>query len=101
MSYRTYEKGGDEISIDAPLKLYHCETQCYLSYCMEPIFLDIAPEEREVDYSLEKASRHEITPPHLRLFYSKKNETNSNSNPINLTLNRTENVEAKDKDQIL
>ena len=32
MSYRTYEKDSDEISLDAPLRIYHCETQCYLSY---------------------------------------------------------------------
>lgn len=32
-SYRTYEKEGDEISINAPFRIYHCETQCYVSYC--------------------------------------------------------------------
>jgi hypothetical protein len=40
MSYRTYEKEGDEMSISAPFMIYHCETQCFMSYCLENIFLD-------------------------------------------------------------
>lgn len=40
IAYRTYEKEGDEISVLAPFKIYHCETQCYLSYCMERLILD-------------------------------------------------------------
>lgn len=40
MSYRTYEKEGDEISINAPFRIYHCETQCYVSYCFENLFVD-------------------------------------------------------------
>jgi len=28
------------MSIYAPFKVYHCETQCYVSYCFERLFLD-------------------------------------------------------------
>ncbi len=40
VAHRTYEKEGDKISLSAPFKIYHCETQCYLSYCFEELFLD-------------------------------------------------------------
>ena len=39
-AHRTYEKEGDKMSLSAPFKIYHCETQCYLSYCPEELFLD-------------------------------------------------------------
>jgi hypothetical protein len=28
------------MSLSAPFKVYHCETQCYVSYCFERLFLD-------------------------------------------------------------
>lgn len=74
-SYRTYEKDGDEISLDAPLKIYHFETQCYLSYEPEPIFLDrdsakLAAEDREVydEYNMS------CPQPSLRVFNALKSE---------------------------
>ena len=39
-SRRTYEKDGDEITLRAPIKIYHELTHCYLSFETEDIFLD-------------------------------------------------------------
>lgn len=104
LSYRTYEKDGDDISIDAPLKIYHFETQCYLSYCMEPIFLDInnqiapsiSPTEF-VDYSNERRPKY-ITP-QLRLFYQKKEE-NVGLNNISERMEESQSMDTLSKESI-
>jgi hypothetical protein len=44
LPFRTYEKNGEEININAPVKIYHPKTQCYLSFEIEEIFLDINSE---------------------------------------------------------
>ena len=53
LSYRTYEKDGDEISIYAPFKIYHCETQCYVSYCFERLFLDSGSATNALSHPLQ------------------------------------------------
>ena len=48
LSNRTYEKEGDKIGLKGPIKIYHDQTLCYLSFEQEPIFLDLKlPEYRK------------------------------------------------------
>lgn len=70
MSYRTYEKEGDEMSIYAPFKIYHCETQCYVSYCFERLFLDSGSPRRSIPNRIQAHDQDfPVEPPKLREAY--------------------------------
>jgi hypothetical protein len=75
VAHRTYEKEGDKISLSAPFKIYHCETQCYLSYCFEELFLD-RPYHREVDHGQlgHNDPSFPIDPPRIKMTVKERDE---------------------------
>ena len=73
LSFRTYEKDGDEISLYAPFKIYHCETQCYVSYCYDRLFLDSGAPMNSLSHPLQIHDKDfPVEPPKIKEAYFKE-----------------------------
>jgi hypothetical protein len=93
LSFRTYEKDGDEISLYAPFKIYHCETQCYVSYCYDRLFLDSGAPMNSLSHPLQVHDKDfPVEPPKIKEAYFKENEEEFVGDAVlGLALNQTQN----------
>ena len=61
--------------MSAPFRIYHSETQCYLSYCFEELFLDRAVQQK-INYG--ELGRNDpsfpIDPPKIKTTVKEKDE---------------------------